>query len=558
MADDQWLDTYGFFEQPWESYEELYDSFEHNIPEKFNIAEYACDRWAEDKGRVALFAETNDGRESTTTFWQLQNAANRVANYLRDVGVETGDRVAITGTQKPEMLASIIATLKVGGVAVPVSVMYGLDGVAYRLEDAAAKVMIADEGNVDIFREARSELTGDIQGIVVDAEANDNEREFWAAISEYSRSFETVETDAEDSAVIIYTSGTTGDPKGVVHSHRSLLGQLPGFVFKHMDMEVGEDDVLWVLAEWSWIGLLGFILPALFYGRPVLGYARKEFQPEKAFELIDKYGVSFASVSPTAIRMMMHEDVDQNYNMSSIRVLSIGGEKAGEGVMDWVDETFGDPVKNVGWGQSECILPLGECENLGKSKSGSMGVPVPGQEVTIVDPETFEPTVPVGVEGELAIRYADNPICFKRYLNKPERTEAKVQNGWLLSEDLAHVDEDGFFFFHARKDDVIISSGYRMGPGEIEESLETHEAVKEVGVIGVPHETRGEIPKAFIELAEGYEGAGDDLKAELQDHVKRILAKYQYPREIEFIDEIPKTTSQKTQRVELRKLDGVE
>lgn len=549
------LDAYYFFEDRWDSYQSLYDSFEYEIPEQFNIADYVCDRWAEDKGRVALFSERAGGERTTLTFWQLQESANQMANYLREVGVEAGDRVAMTGSQKPEILISMVAALKVGAVAVPVSGMYGLDGLEYRLRDSGADVFVADSANIEIIRELGSIPPTEV--LVVDTTPESGETAFWTAIESHSSEFSNVRTRPEDPAFVIYTSGTTGQPKGVVHSHQALLGQLPGFVFKHMNMAVNDDDVIWILVEWSWIGILGFIFPALFYGRPILGYARTEFDPTRVLELIATYGVTFAALSPTAIRMMKQSASSSEYDLSCVRVLSIGGEKASEAVLEWIDYTFDDPVKNVGWGQTECILPVGECEALGMSREGSMGVPVPGQEATVVDPETAEETVPRGDIGELAIRYEGNPICFKHYLNKPEKTAEKVTDGWLLSEDLVHVDEDGFFHFHSRKDDVIISSGYRIGPEEIEESLSKHDAVKEVGVIGVPHDTRGEIPKAFVELADGNASPSDSLKEELQDYVKHHLAKYEYPREIEFIEEVPTTTSRKTQRATLREMEGI-
>lgn len=556
MARTDCLNAYHFYEREWESYEDLYESFEWEISEKFNIAAYVCDRWVADKGRVALFAETEDGHESTHTFWQLRRRANQLANYLESRGVGRGDRVAMTGSQKPEMLVSMLATWKLGGIAVPVSAMYGTEGLRYRLDDSGASIFVVDDDNVDIYREISEDLDTVEAALVVDAEPAGDEVTFRSCLEDQSAEYETAATESEEPALLIYTSGTTGDPKGVVHPHRSLLGQLPGFVFKHMNMEIRDDDVLWTLVEWSWIGIIAFVLPMLFYGRPIVGYARTDFDPEAVLQIIEKYGVTFSNFSPTAVRMMQNLDEISAYDLGSIRVLSSGSEKVGPSIVEWIRETFDEPVINVGYGQSECILPTGECEAFGKQKRGSIGVAVPGQDVRLLDQETAEPTVPVGEVGEIGVRYEGNPICFTEYWNKPEQMEQKVKNGWLRTEDLGRRDEEGYFCFESRKDDVIISSGYRIGPEEIEESLATHDLVAEAAVVGVPHDTRGEIPKAFVELADGREGT-EEPKEKLQSHVKGHLAKYEYPRELEFVEELPKTSTNKIRRESLREKEGL-
>lgn len=551
MTEPSRLESYHFYENDWDSYAELYESFEWDVPETFNVASYICDRWADDKSKTALFFESAEGREETYTFWQLRNESNQLANFLQQRGVEKGDRVAMTGVQKPETLVTLLATWKLGAVAVPFSAMFGTSGLEYRLNDSRPDAFVVDDGNVDTYREISDNADSLSTVLTVDTEPIDGEQAFHDALDGEDRSFETVGTVPEDPATIIYTSGTTGDPKGAVHPQRTLLGQLPGFVFTHMNLDIRESDVVWMVPEWSWIGLYGFIMPALFYGQPVVGYARADFEPSEVFRLVEKYGISYFNASPTAYRMMMEAEGVEQYDLSSVRALSLGAEKVGESIVEWVDDVFGGAAINVGYGQTECVLPIGECSELDMCREGSIGVPTPGHRVEILDPETAEPTVETGELGEIGVSYEGDPLCFKEYWELPETTAEKVKNGWLRTEDLGTIDEDGFIFFESRKDDVILSAGYRIGPEEVEESLTTHDAVLNSGVIGVPHDTRGEVVKAYVELTDDAKPSADIVE-ELQDHVKTDLAKYEYPREIEFVDELPKTSTGKIQRTALR------
>jgi acetyl-CoA synthetase len=249
--------------------------------------------------------------------------------------------------------------------------------------------------------------------------------------------------------------------------------------------------------------------------------------------------------------MMMQEDeLAEQHDVSSVRTITSGGESLGETIIDWVNETFEGASIHEGYGQTEANMTVGGCEPLGAMKQGKMGKAAPGQEVEILDPETAEPLDEPGDVGEIGVRYEGNPVCLKEYWNKPKQTAAKVQNGWLLTEDLGTKDEDGFFEFVSRKDDVIISSGYRIGPEEIEDSLAGHDAVADAGVIGVPDDKRGEIPKAYVQLTDGYE-ASDALADTLQQHVKDRLAKYEYPRRLEFVEQLPKTATGKLRRADL-------
>ena len=548
------LDAYHFHEEPWDSYDELRSEFEWQIPEKFNIAEYTCDRWADDKGRVAVF-ESQYGQEDTYTFWQLRNATNRLANYLRSNGVERGDRVGINAPQRVETLISHLACWKLGAVSVPLSTLFGPEALSYRLSDADAVAAVVDESNVEDFREVRDEtVSADSTLVVGDAEPEAGEANFWSAIESEPRTFDVVETDAEDDAIVIYTSGTTGEPKGVRHAHRMLLGHLPLFVTTFCNMSIEDGDVFWTPAEWAWVAaLFDVVFSSLYYGRPVVAHNAGKFDPGEAFEIIERYGVSNFFAPPTGLRMMIDTNASA-YDVGTMRCITSGGESLDESTVEWAEAAFDGAAVHEGYGQTEANLLVGDCTALFPFREGTMGRAGVGHELTIVDPGTAEPTVETGETGEIAVRYEGDPVCFKEYWGKPDRTEEKVRNGWLLTEDLGRIDEDGYIAFESRKDDVIISAGYRIGPTEIEETLVGHEAVADSAVIGVPDDERGEVPKAFVVLSE--RSAGDDgLRSDLRQYVRDRLAQYEYPREIEFVDDLPKTASGKIRRESLREED---
>ena len=549
------LDAYHFYEHSYEGYEKLRDDFEWEVPDQFNMAWYVCDRWADDKGRVAVFGEDESGEEETYTFWQLQNATNRLANYLRTQGVTRGDRVGINTPQRVETVISHIACWKLGAVSVPLSTLFGPDAIEYRLSDSSAVAAIVDESNIDDFREASDGLSLNSVLTVGNVEPGENEQKFWKIIPEHARDFELVETDSEDDAIIIYTSGTTGDPKGVRHAHRMLLGHLPLFLTTFGNMEMHDDDVFWTPAEWAWVAsLFDVLFPGLYYGKPVVAYNGGQFDPDTAFRIIEEYGVSNFFGPPTALRMMMQTDPD--YRVDTLRTIAGGGESLGQDIVEWAEETFGGAAVHEGYGQTEANMLVGDCTALLEFREEMMGRAGPGHEIAIVDPETAEATVAAGDTGEIAVRYENNPVCFKEYWNKPEKTAAKVQNGWLLTEDLGWMDEDGYVAFESRKDDVIISAGYRIGPVEIEESLAEHEAVADVAVIGVPDDERGEVPKAFV--VANAATPDDSLRESLRQHVRDRLAQYEYPREIEFVADLPKTSTGKVRRASLREREGLQ
>ena len=453
-----------------------------------------------------------------------------------------------------------VAAWKVGAVSIPLSTLFGPDALSYRLADSDSTFCVVDESNVDALREAAGEVpsleevltVGDVDGGAEPATGAEAipETDVWDAIGGYSSEFETVDTDAEDDAIIMYTSGTTGEPKGVRHAHRMLLGHLPLFLTTFCNLELRADDVYWTPAEWAWIAaLFDVVFPAMYYGREAVAYNGGSFDPRTAFRILAEYDVTNFFAPPTALRMMMQVEAPRA-DVGSLRTIAAGGEALGESIVEWAVDVFDGVAVHEGYGQTEANMLAGDCTALTEFREGMVGPAGPGHEIAIVDPRTAEATVPTGDVGEIAVRYEGNPVCFAGYWNKPDRTDAKVRNGWLLTEDLGWMDEDGYLAFESRKDDVIISAGYRIGPTEIEECLASHESVADAGVIGVPDEERGEVPKAFVKAAAGVD-PDEGLRAELRSHVRSRLAQYEYPREIEFLEELPKTSTGKVRRASL-------
>ncbi len=555
------VESYTFHNREWEGYKQVRESFDHEVPGTFNIATYCCDRWAPGPDRVALFADGEDGKSLTYTYEQLRDITNRLANYFESKGLERGDRIGVNLPQKAETAMAHLAAWKMGAVSVPLSSLFGPEALSYRLEDSDAKAIVVDEMNVDVLREVKDDLDGLGTVLTVgDVNRESDETDFWAAQETVSPEYDTVVTDADENAIILYTSGTTGPPKGVLHAHRSLLGHLTGFVNGYCNLEIRESDVVWTPAEWAWIAtVLGTMSPTFYHGLPlVANHSPGAFNPLEAFEVIERYNVSVTFMPPSALRMMMEvEDPAQRYELSSMRSIYSGGESLGEDVVDWARTVFEGAVVHEVYGQTEVNMVIEESTKLFPRREGSMGKRCPGREMRLLDPKEKDPVeVDTGEVGEISVRYKGDPVCFKEYWNKPGETDETIRQGWIRTGDLAREDEDGYLYFVSRMDDMIISSGYRIGPDEVEDTTASHPAVLNAGVIGVPDEKRGEIVKAFVELTADHQpDAG--LKEEIQNYVKERLAKYEYPREIEFIDELPTTVTGKTRRTALREREGL-
>ncbi len=556
------IGAYTFYQEEWDSYEQLFEEFEHEVPETFNLATYLCDRWATNKGQVAIFGDGTETEPRTYTYWQLRNITNRLANYLQSQGVERGDRIAINIPQKPETAMAHIAAWKMGAVSVPLSPLFGSDALEYRLANSSAKVCIVDAENIESFREVKGSLD-DLETVLTvgDVSHEADEEDFWDVQEAVSHEYDTIETDAEDTASIVYTSGTTGEPKGVVHAHRLVLGLLPDFITSYCNFQIDESDVIWTPADWAWVaGLFSSMATTLYHGRPIVAYnAPGKFDPLETFDLIERYGVSVSFMPPTSLRMMMQETENaEEYDLTSMRSIWAGGESLGEEINEWTEDVFDGAVIHEIYGQTEAVNIIDEISSLYPKRNGALGkVALGRREVALFDPIDRDERVGVDEVGEIAVRYEGDPECFKEYWKKPEATAEVVQDGWLFTGDLARRDEDDYYYFVGRNDDVIISSGYRIGPKEIEDTLAEHRAVVNVGVIGVPDDVRGEVPKAFVELGNTHEPS-EELTAELKQRVRDALARYEYPREIEFVGELPLTATGKVRRTALRDQEGLD
>ncbi|MFC7080820.1 AMP-binding protein [Halorussus caseinilyticus] len=554
-----------------ESYEQARQNFEWDIPDDYNIARDALRKHDDPAGSVALFQAYPDGRRETYTFRDLDRASNRMANALADAGVEFGDRVAVVIPQKPQNPITHLACWKLGAISVPLSVLFGEEGLGYRLRHSGAKAVVADASVRETLEEVRADCP-DLETVVeVDGEGENRAGENgegdrpadWGdaiAFSEFvagcSAERELADTDADTPAIIIYTSGSTGPPKGALHTHKVWLGHCPAF-YMYFERDVVDETVAWTPADWAWIGALGdLVFPAWHYGRPVVGYPMGKFDAEQAFEIMEEFGVTDAFLPPTAIRMMMDvADPTDRYDLAVDAICS-GGEPLTPEILDWADEELSGVVVNEIYGQTESNLPVVNCQDWFEARPGSMGKPVPGHDVAIVDDETGE-VLPRGEPGQIAIRADGNPAQFEGYWNEPDKTESVRVGDWHLTGDIAVQDEEGYVWFKSRDDDLIITSGYRVGPGEVEKAVLEHPSVEQVGVVGVPDETRGEIIKAFVQPISGVSG-DDGLREEIRDLVRDRLAKYEYPREIEFVESLPQTTTGKIQRRELRAREKAE
>ncbi len=528
------------------SYGEVCESFSWSIPATFNIAQAICDRHV-GAGRTALVHEAAEGRSTEFTFEYLQERSRRLANALTAQGIARGDRIGILLPQCPEALIVHLAAYRLGAVALPLFTLFGPDAIEYRLNDSGAKAVVSNAEGIEKLLMLRDRLVAQPLLIGIEDRLDGAVLGFSSLLEAAAPDHVRVETSAEDPAIIVYTSGTTGNPKGVLYAHRTLLGHLPGVEFPH-DFFPQPGDRMWTPADWAWAGgLMDVLLPSLFHGIPVLAKRLRKFDPEEAFALIGRHNIRNAFMPPTALKMMRQVAKPQTRFSYSMRSIASGGERLGEEMLDWGRDVFGLTM-NEFYGQTEANLTVGNCASIMPLKEGSMGKAIPGHCLEVVD-EEGRPVRP-GETGTIAVK-APDPVFFLRYWNKPDATEEKFRNGWLLTGDTGHRDEEGYFWFHGRNDDVIISGGYRIGPTEIEDCLMQHPAVAMVAVIGVPDSVRGEVVKAFIVPREGT-AVDAALQADVQNFVKARLSAHEYPRQIEFRDALPMTITGKIRRKDLR------
>jgi acetyl-CoA synthetase len=529
---------------PVESYEALWKQVDYAtlpIPERFNLGVACVDE--QDPGARAITVVAPDRTSRDYTFGEVADQANRLANVLRELGIRPGDVVGVVNPASFETGVAYMALFRMGAIALPLASLFGPDALKFRLRHGEARAVITSSANVAKVREA---LSGDepVPVLLIGAEPQEGERSYEEALAGASAEFEPVSTRAEDPAFLIYTSGTTGEPKGALHAHRCIFGHIPAFETLY-DFYPKQRDVLWSPADWAWLaGLMDILVPAWFQGLPLVVDLDGSFAPERAVWLMREFRVTLTLLPATALRIIRAAGLPGGG--FAFRTVCSGGEALGADLLAWSEEFFGAPV-NEGYGQTELNASIGNCASVYPVKPGSLGRALPGTVVAVLD-EDGNPVV--GRTGELAID-RNHPNTLLEYWRNPEATAAKFQGDWLLSGDLAVQDEDGYIWFESRKDDVIKSSGYRIGPGEIESCLGAHEAVAMAAVIGAPDERRGQVPKAFVVLRANHEPT-DELAEELRGHVRTRLAPHEVPREIVFLDDLPKTTTGKIMRRALR------
>lgn len=575
-----------------DNYETLQRNFRWLVPREFNMAEACCGRWARQPdaaSRVAIYASAPGVAPQAHTFAELQQQANRLANALAGLGVQRGDRVALVMPQRLETAVTYMAVLQLGAVAMPLSMLFGPQALEYRLQDSEAVVAVCDDSSIANLLEVRASCPQLRTVLGVGAAALQADVDYAALLARQSPRFKPVATLADDPAVLIYTSGTTGQPKGALIPHRALIGNLTGFVCSHnwfgfdpQDVAAGTQAVFWSPADWAWTGgLMDALLPALYFGRPIVAYNGR-FSPEQALTLMRQHGVTHTFLFPTALKAMMKafpgeagesgRTVRQAFDLKLQAIMS-AGEAVGDAVFAYCRAQLGVTVNEM-FGQTEINYIVGNCSMNDAprggagwpARGGSMGKGYPGHRVAVIDDEGNE--CPVGVPGDVALHRLDrhghpDPIFFLGYWKNPQATAAKYTGDWCRTGDLAVRDADGYLWYQGRSDDVFKAAGYRIGPGEIENCLVKHPAVLNAAVVPKPDRERGAVVKAYVVLAPEYLAARGgsavhtaeferELVAQLQEHVRGKLAPYEYPKEIEFVDALPMTTTGKVQRRVLR------
>ncbi|SEL91972.1 acetyl-CoA synthetase [Roseateles sp. YR242] len=552
-------------------YPHMHARFQWQLPEHISVAELCCGRWARDTPDApAILSESDSGCRAHYSYGQLQRAAHRLSNALQRLGVGAGDRVALVMPQRFETAVAHIALNQLGAVAMPLSMLFGPDALSYRLQDSGACLAIVEAGALENLRGIRTACPALRQLLVVgEPSLQEGETDWMAALQAEDARFQPRANAADDPAILIYTSGTTGAPKGALIPQRALIGNLTGFVasqnwfgFDPRDPKATSDAVFWSPADWAWTGgLMDALLPSLYFGRPILGYQGR-FSAERAFELMQRYRISHTFLFPTALKAMMKAcpHPREHYDLRLQAIMS-AGEAVGDAVFHWVKDELGLTVNEM-FGQTEINYVVGNCARLWPARPGSMGRAYPGHRVAVIDDAGQE--CPTDTLGEIAVHRRDvhgalDPVFFLGYWNNEDATRAKFTgdplDSWCRTGDLARMDAQGYLWYEGRSDDQFKVAGYRVGPGEIENCLVKHPAVANAAVVPKPDAERGAIVKAFVVLAPGHVGSAD-LVATLQNFVKGRLAPYEYPKEIEFLDSLPMTTTGKLQRRVLRQLEA--
>ena len=568
----------------------LHQGFAWQVPERFNIAQVCCARWARQTPRATAVRWLHeDGRSARLSYAGLQQQADRLSRALRRLGVRRGDRVALVMPQRLETAIAHIAVYQLGAVAMPLAMLFGPDALAYRLQDSGASLAIVDESAIANLLAARPDCPALATVIAVGDAAGQGDLDWAEALApqpgKATARFMAVDTAADDPAVLIYTSGTTGPAKGALIPHRALIGNLSGFVCSQnwfgFEAPLATDSgpppgppalvsraVFWSPADWAWTGgLMDCLLPTLYFGRPIIAWQGR-FSPEGALALMARFGVTHTFLFPTALKAMMKAvPLPRQHHKLRLQAVMSAGEAVGDAVFDWCRDALGVVVNEM-FGQTEINYIVGNCgrslDAAGRplpgwpARPGSMGRAYPGHRVAVIDDAGQQ--CPRGTPGDVALHRLDvhgrpDPVFFLGYWQNEAATRAKYTgdpaDSWCRTGDTAVMDDDGYLWYQGRSDDVFKAAGYRIGPSEVENCLVKHPAVANAAVVPKPDAARGALVKAYVVLAPGVAGT-PALVAELQAHVRGRLAPYEYPKEIEFIDALPMTTTGKVQRRVLR------
>ena len=525
------------------------DRYRIGMPLNANIAADTIGRFAKSdrSDHLALIHENLDGSIEKYTYAELDDLASRFAVSLLELGVERGEPVAIHTAQSPQTAIAHMAVYKLGAIALTLSHLYRPDAIEHVINDSKAKVIIT---NADYWAALRDRLdhVQTLRYRIVFGKTESGEISFSDCLKTSSEGFEPVITKTEDPALLMYTSGSTGMPKGLIHAHRIIHAYVPSLTLV-FNMELNyPNGVFWSPADWAWVGgLLDLALPAWQHGQTVVS-TNQRFTAEWAFEFMERHQVTHSFMTPTAVKRIAEiREPRKRWNLAT-RVICTGGESLPGEVLRWAEDEFGI-VCNEFYGLTEFNHMVGCCRRLFPPIPGSMGLAFPGRNVAIID-EDGNPQ-PDGTAGEVASWLPDDPSLFLGYWGEPGVPERMRRGNWLCSGDLAVRDENGYFWYQGRNDDLIKSAGYRIGPNEVEDTLISHPYVAEAAVIGKPDKERGQVVMAYVRLMQGQEKS-DEVRKMLQDHVKENLATYKYPRVIEFVDSFPLTSSGKIRRKALR------
>jgi acyl-coenzyme A synthetase/AMP-(fatty) acid ligase len=533
-------------------YDETRRAFRWRVSEEYNFAIDAVGRWAEEPDKLAMLWVGADGREQRYTFTQFDEESSRVAHALEQHGVKKGDRVLVMLPRIPEWWATMLGLMKLGAVAIPCTTLLTANDIAYRAGLAEAVGIVTDMVGAEKWRQVREQCPTITFAMAVGAYGEPCPEGcvgYHLTVDIASPVWYGRRTMASDPCLIYFTSGTVGYPKMALHSYASCAAahtEVTGRYWldqRPSDLHWNLSDTGWAKAAWS--SLFGpWGNGAALFAQD----ARGKFSPQETLELLAKYPITTFCAPPTAYRLLVQEDLAK-YTFSALRHCVGAGEPLNPEVIGAWRAGTGLTIYD-GYGQTESVLLCGNFPPL-PVRPGSMGKPAPGFELAIIDREGKE--LPPGQEGDIAVQVRpERPMgLFVEYWRSPEATARAYRGDWYVTGDRAYRDEEGYFWFVGRADDVIISAGYRIGPFEVESALVEHPAVLEAAVVASPDPVRGEIVKAFVILAPGYT-ASEQLAAELREHVKAVTAPYKYPREIEFVAELPKTISGKIRRVELR------